>query len=312
MDMNKIYETLYIRDFLKEKFQNISFLKPEELEMLYTNIRSSMTINDIENIKEKYKELIDSTQHNAKLFWINKDKLKMNSNIDADEEFKKAVSFFSNKNILVLAGAGMSVDSSLKTFENINSYQDISYEFESFDKAIPHTGYEFLKKLEKDKNLFIMTTNIDNLFLKAGFNETSIYECHGNYSNRLCKTCNILYKNKKEMWKCPTCETSLVPRFIKIGKPGEFDYAFLEEGEQRLKKWIDSCNNSFTILEIGCGIQVPTLRDYSEMLIESKKDVQLIRINPSYCYYNENNDDMAKKISLLKMGILDFIKNIEI
>lgn len=315
--MNKIYETLYIRDFLKENQTNISCLNPHELELLYNNILSNITNKDIEieKIKEKYKELIDSTQNKSKRFWIDDNDYKIEKDINTIDEIQKARSFLSNKNILVLAGAGMSVDSSLKTFENIiNIDKDISYEFEAFDKAIPHVGYSFLKNLEKEKNLFVMTTNIDNLFLKAGFNEDSIYECHGNYSNRLCKNCDILYKNKKEMWECPTCERELIPHFIKIGKPGEFDYDFLKEGEKRLKKWMDDCNNCFTILEVGCGIQVPVLRDYSEMLIESKKNVTLIRVNPSYPYYNQDkmdNNENDKKVSILKMGILDFIKNIE-
>lgn len=305
----QIYKTLYIRDLLDK--ENISLLTPTQLEEKYKTISSRLELDKdniwLKNTKEKYQKMIDSTQNTATTFWIEKNDISISdNNKELEKEKKKALSFFSNKNILILAGAGMSVDSSLKTFENISlsKDKDISYEFDSFDKAIPHDGYVFLKNLKKDKNIFIMTTNIDNLFLKAGFDKNRVYECHGNYSNRWCENCDVLYKNTKE-WKCEKCLRNLTPMFIKLGKPGEIDYSFLKEGEERLKNWMKDCDNNFTILEIGCGVMVPTLRDYSEILLEKYEKVNLIRVNPSHCFYFHKNNE--KKVSLLEMGILEAI-----
>ena len=56
----------------------------------------------------------------------------------------------------------------------------------------PHSGYFKLKELLQDKNHFIVTSNIDDHFRDAGFDETKLYEIHGRLNILQCvnRTCN--------------------------------------------------------------------------------------------------------------------------
>ena len=126
--------------------------------------------------------------------------------------------------ILLVTGAGMSVDSGIPTYRGTNgiwsknikigndpyAYDDISslkmwkenpelaWGFKShFYKLInsyePHQGYYELLEHIKDKyDYFITTSNIDGYFKKSGFDTNKIYEVHGsvNYLQCMNKKCN--------------------------------------------------------------------------------------------------------------------------
>ena len=128
--------------------------------------------------------------------------------------------------ILIIAGAGMSVESGIPTYRgnnglwekeiNINgemySYDSISslkmwkdfpelaWGFKAnFCKLInnkkPHKGYFDLLNILKSKyknNYFICTSNIDGYFHRSGYNVNKIYELHGSTRNLQCfdKKCN--------------------------------------------------------------------------------------------------------------------------
>ena len=53
-----------------------------------------------------------------------------------------------------------------------------------YRKAEPHVGYEVLldivEKSPKVKDYFIVTSNVDGMFEKAGFDPEKIWEIHGN------------------------------------------------------------------------------------------------------------------------------------
>ena len=129
--------------------------------------------------------------------------------------------------LLIIAGAGMSVDSGIFTYRGTNGiwnksikignelyrYDEISsldmwkkfpqlaWGFKSnFYKMMidcePHQGYytllDFVKNKLKD-NYFVCTSNIDNYFEKAGFDSGKIYEVHGTMKYLQCmdKKCSI-------------------------------------------------------------------------------------------------------------------------
>ena len=55
------------------------------------------------------------------------------------------------------------------------------HRFNTYKQAVPHKGYHELLKLGKLKNnnYFVFTSNVDNHFLRAGFEKNRIVECHG-------------------------------------------------------------------------------------------------------------------------------------
>lgn len=115
--------------------------------------------------------------------------------------------------LLIIAGAGMSVDSGIFTYRGTNGiwnrsikigsemyrydeisslkmwkeYPELAWGFKAnfynmMRQAEPHTGYYKLLDYvtnKKNNNYFICTSNIDNYFERAGFNKDKIYEVHG-------------------------------------------------------------------------------------------------------------------------------------
>ena len=129
--------------------------------------------------------------------------------------------------ILIITGAGMSVDSGIPTYRGNNglwekeikinnkmySYDEISslkmwkdfpelaWGFKAnfinlINNKKPHDGYKnLLNNLKKkfNNNYFICTSNIDGYFLKSGFDKNKIYELHGSVKYLQCfkKKCNL-------------------------------------------------------------------------------------------------------------------------
>ena len=129
--------------------------------------------------------------------------------------------------LLVIAGAGMSVDSGIFTYRGTNGiwnrsikignesyrydeissldmwkkYPELAWGFKSnfYNMMIdsePHEGYYTLLNFVKNKlnnNYFICTSNIDNYFERAGFDSGKIYEVHGTMKYLQCmdKSCSI-------------------------------------------------------------------------------------------------------------------------
>jgi NAD-dependent SIR2 family protein deacetylase len=129
--------------------------------------------------------------------------------------------------LLVVAGAGMSVDSGIFTYRGTNGiwnktitignnnygYDEISsltmwktnpkiaWGFKAnfyniMSHSSPHEGYYNLLKFVSNKlqnNYFICTSNIDNYFEKAGFDKDKIYEVHGTMKLLQCmdKSCSV-------------------------------------------------------------------------------------------------------------------------
>ncbi|KAL0209059.1 hypothetical protein P9112_011646 [Eukaryota sp. TZLM1-RC] len=121
--------------------------------------------------------------------------------------FHKAAHFIKSSDVLIiLAGAGFSADSGLPTYQEIAkvpaykrlnlSYDnlctprlltrdpDLFYGFwgscyNSYKDANPHSGYDILRNWTKNKQHFVVTSNVDELFLKAGFEHHTLCQIHG-------------------------------------------------------------------------------------------------------------------------------------
>ena len=63
--------------------------------------------------------------------------------------------------------------------------------------------YEELYKIAKDKNYFILSTNVDGQFYNSGFDENKIFEVQGDYGYLQCENAchNKLYDNKELVHK---------------------------------------------------------------------------------------------------------------
>lgn len=158
--------------------------------------------------------------------------------------------------------------------------------------------YEELLDLIKEKNYFVLTTNVDGLFYKGGFPKEKVFMVQGDYGKFQCSIpChNKLYDNKETVFKmtkeqkgckipseliprCPKCKTSME---VNIRK----DHCFLQD------EFWDKSNNAYRnfllkaenkkllLLEFGVGYNTPSIIKYPfENMINTQKNTKLIRFN---------------------------------
>lgn len=212
--------------------------------------------------------------------------------------------------IVVLAGAGMGVDSGLPDFrgntglwteaksnflkystakafdddpvtawnfyiERINQYGDVK----------PHRGFTDLLNLFKqhNKDYFVVTSNVDGHFQKAGYDPSLIHEIHGDLQHTQCinackrslhpmPTFEREIESLDEIPKCPTCNHVLRPHVL-LFSDSWFLWQNVDRGLDRYNTWAIKKLNIIGI-EIGAGTVVPSIRYFGE-----ERTSALIRIN---------------------------------
>ena len=161
--------------------------------------------------------------------------------------------------------------------------------------------YENLLNLVKNKDYFVITTNVDNQFRIAGFEDKKIFPFQGDYGlfqcargchNRLYDNKNVIYEmvDNTEDCKIPS---SLVPTCPVCGGPMELnirkDSYFIEDEEWHYKKrlfdeYLSKINGEKVVfLELGVGYNTPTIiRLPFEQLVFNNPNSSLIRINKDF------------------------------
>ncbi len=143
----------------------------------------------------------------------------------------------------------------------------------------PKPVYDNLLQLVKDKDYFVITTNVDHCFQKAGFDKKRLFYTQGDYGLFQCsEPChNKTYENedmvmdmmeKQEDMKIPT---ELIPKCPKCGKPLTMnlrsDDKFVEdegwhEASKRYSDFLYSRNGKILYLELGVGFNTPSIIKY--------------------------------------------------
>lgn len=232
--------------------------------------------------------------------------------------------------ILITAGAGMGVDSGLPDFrgnegfwnaypvakERCLSFEELAnpYWFEHdpslawgfyghrlnlYRETIPHEGFTLLRELCRSKgdDYFVVTSNVDGQFQKAGFDANKICEIHGSIHHMQCTD-----RNCEQIWEARGVElkvdidafraTSSLPTCAVCGKMARpnilmfSDWDWLgERSDQQMKRfgrWKTKLANEkkkVAVIEIGAGTALPSIRRMSEGAAK-QFHTSLIRINP--------------------------------
>lgn len=250
--------------------------------------------------------------------------LQMNPN--TNENIKTIATLISNADaILIYAGAGMSVDSGLEQYRGhdglwtkhleIGGHQvkyldlmtHIAFDetpkqawalaaslMQQYEETIPHQGYYQLLDLVKNKEYFVMTSNCDNQFQKAGFDPAKIYECHGSFRYMQCMDIlerdtwltphieiNMETFEAKELPNCPKCGENCRPNIYLFG---DWFWVSTRSTYQLIEylnwtKEVTTKNKNIVAIEIGAGNTITSIRQASEKFVEDK--YPLIRINPN-------------------------------
>lgn len=165
--------------------------------------------------------------------------------------------------------------------------------------AQPATSlYCELFELVKSREYFIITTNVESQFMKAGFPEDRIFEVQGNYAFLQCaKACHDrLYYNEELVAKMIAATTDCrIPRDLVPVCPvcgGDMDVNlrhndyFVQDADwyaasKRYEEFMAKAQKSrFVMLEFGVGFNTPGIIRYPfENLAYRHKNARLIRLN---------------------------------
>ena len=161
--------------------------------------------------------------------------------------------------------------------------------------------YQELYEIVKNKEYFVLSTNVDGQFYNSGFDKDKIFEVQGDYSYLQCENAchNKLYNNKElvEKWlrntknckipsdlvmKCPVCGGNMD---MNLRKDANFvqDENWYRQSEKYEDFLSRSKGKNVVLLEIGVGFNTPGIIRFSfEQMTASIEKTTLIRINKDY------------------------------
>ena len=165
----------------------------------------------------------------------------------------------------------------------------------------PKTTYSDLLSLVKDKDYFVITTNVDHCFQKAGFDKSRLFYTQGDYGLFQCSEpcCNETFDNEdiirqmlKEQ-KDMQIPTELLPVCPHCGKPLTMnlrsDDKFVEDegwhqAAERYENFLRTRSGQQTLfLELGVGYNTPVIIKYPFWQMTAK--------NPKAVYVSINNGE---------------------
>ncbi|MBU9221151.1 SIR2 family NAD-dependent protein deacylase [Burkholderia multivorans] len=223
--------------------------------------------------------------------------------------------------LLVTAGAGIGVDSGLPDFRGTDGFwraypalRHERFEFHEiaspqafrarpqlawgfyghrlalYRSTVPHAGFAILRRWidAMPNGGFVLTSNVDGQFQKAGFDPARIVEIHGSIHALQClrpcsddtwdaapfipavdeATCRLV----GEPPRCPHCGGLARPNILMFGDAGWLGARYAEQ-ERALQQWIAQAGR-VAVVEIGAGTAIPTVRMLSEQL-----GADVIRVN---------------------------------
>ena len=188
--------------------------------------------------------------------------------------------------------------------------------------------YQQLLSIIGDKDYFVMTSNVDELFHKNGFDTSRIYTPQGSYGKIQCTTpCSDrvwdivpfyekmlvaldpvtqVLTDKAAIPQCPICGENM---FINV----RIDNSFLEkpylEERQRLTEWLSENRvKKLALIELGAGYNTPgVIRIPMESIHANFANTSFIRVNMDYAQIP--NAIRENSISI-QGDIKEFINNI--
>lgn len=190
--------------------------------------------------------------------------------------------------------------------------------------------YKQLYEIIKEKDYFVLTTNVDHQFYKSGFQAERIFATQGDYGAIQCeKGCHQKIYDAKELFyqmnnaryncmipsymvpKCPVCGGNMTMHL-------RCDEYFVEDENwhKMASCYVDFLNKmedkKGVLLELGVGFNTPTIIRFPfEKMVYKNNNLSLIRLNLNEAMVPESlgsnvlgiGGDMAKAISDLHKQI---------
>ena len=161
--------------------------------------------------------------------------------------------------------------------------------------------YKHLLGMVRDKDYFVITTNVDGQFVKAGFNPDKVFEVQGDYGLMQCaKACHPKRYGNESLVKrmvarqkdcrvppdlVPVCPVCGGPMEVNVRKDGHFVED--ERWHLQAQRYYDfvrtACGKKLVMLEYGVGFNTPVIIRYPfERMAAEFPQTSLIRINKDY------------------------------
>lgn len=242
---------------------------------------------------------------------------------------KEAAAIVRDAEVFVItAGAGMGVDSGLPDFrgdqgfwEAYPAYARLGLSFADcanpqhfasdpsfgwgfyghrtnlYRNTIPHDGFHLISKWIKrnSADYFVITSNVDGQFQKAGYAEERILEVHGSIHRLQCQSpCSrqiwpndeVINIDKTKMRalqplpRCPSCGEISRPNILMLG-----DCSWLSDQtriqQHAFEQFLTAnADRRIAVIEMGAGSAIPTIRATSEHIGWDLEHATVIRINP--------------------------------
>ncbi len=250
----------------------------------------------------------------------------MTRNDSLTELCKKAAYSINNAHTMVITtGAGAGVDSGLPDYRGDKgfwkayplyealglSYYDAAdpvhfnadpafgwgfyaHRIDLYRRTTPHEGFRLLQEwiALRSMDYFVVTSNVDGQFQKAGFAEEKIYEIHGSVHYLQCSTpcSDAIWPNTEEIavdhstmraqkiLRCPHCGNVARPNVLMFG-----DFAWISNRSElqrsNFSAFLKQYRPPMVVVEMGAGTAISTIRHMSENLGRHHK-AQVVRINP--------------------------------
>jgi NAD-dependent SIR2 family protein deacetylase len=228
--------------------------------------------------------------------------------------------------LVVTAGAGMGVDSGLPDFRGdqgfwkayppyerlgisfIDAANPVHFERDPafgwgfyghrarlYRETTPHEGFAILLRWVERLHLpcFVVTSNVDGQFQKAGFAPERVLEVHGSIHHLQCsEPCGgAIWPNDEEVPvdeatmrarripRCPRCRAVARPNILMFGD-GSWIPSRTYAQDARFDEWVERHGDQrLVVVELGAGGAIPTIRWHSERL-GRQPGATVVRVNP--------------------------------
>ena len=184
--------------------------------------------------------------------------------------------------------------------------------------------YTELYDIVKNKEYFVLTTNVDHQFYKAGFDEKRIFATQGDYGKIQCqKACHPKTYDAEELFhkmdearkdclipselvpKCPVCGGNMAMN-LRCDNYFVEDEAWHEAADRYADFLEQNKDKKVVLLELGVGFNTPIIIRFPfEMMVKENSSYSLIRLNMDEAVVPESfgkraigiGGDMAKAIT---------------
>ncbi|MGN0438742.1 MAG: SIR2 family NAD-dependent protein deacylase [Lachnospiraceae bacterium] len=191
--------------------------------------------------------------------------------------------------------------------------------------------HKLLLNALSDKQLFVLSTNADGQFVKAGLPAEKIFCTQGDYfhiqcgrgcHNKTYDAIDLFYQMNRAridckipadmVPKCPVCGGAMDMNLRKDNFFVQDDTWY--EAERRFSKYLsEAVNKNLVLLELGVGFNTPTIIRFPfERLVREHDNISLIRLNLDQAVVPESFGNRAVGINAdMEASIRDIAKEVK-